>query len=57
MKVKIFDESHELDLEKNINKFLDDLEGEVINIKYNVGIATYGEEQLYCFSALILYKE
>jgi Protein of unknown function (DUF2758). len=57
MKVKIFDENHELDLEKNINKFLNEVDGEIISIKYSVGIATYGEEQLYCFSALILYKE
>ena len=28
---------------------------EVVDIKYQVSIATYGEEQLYCFSAMIIY--
>lgn len=55
MKVKLFDESHELDLEKKINKFL---EGniELIDIKYSISIATSGEDQIYCFSALLMYK-
>lgn len=55
MKVKLFDESHELDLEKKINKFLDD-DIELIDIKYSVSIATCGEDQIYCFSALVLYN-
>lgn len=53
MKVKVFDCGHEKDLEKNINEFIFDKE--VIDIKYQVSIATYGEEQLYCFSAMIIY--
>lgn len=55
MKVKVFDESHEKDLEQSINEFL--LENDnIIDIKYNVAIAVSGEEQIYCFSALIMYK-
>lgn len=54
MKVKLFDESHELDLEKKINKFLES--NELIDIKYSVSIATSGEDQIYCFSALIIYN-
>lgn len=57
MKVKIFDESHEKDLEQAINEFLKDLDGEVEDIKYQVSISTFAEEQLYCFSAMIMYKE
>lgn len=55
MKVKIFDENHEKDLEKAINDFLDD-EIELIDIKYQVAIGLFGEEQVYCFSAMIIYK-
>lgn len=55
MKVKIFDENHEKDLEKSINEFIDGKE--IIDIKYNVSVAMFGEEQIYCFSSLILYKE
>lgn len=54
MKVKIFDESHESDLESDINTFLGSV-NEVYDIKYNVAICTNGEEQIYCFTALILY--
>lgn len=56
MKVKIFDEAHELDLEKAINEFLDDLDGEVIDIKYQVSISVFSEEQIYCFSAMVVYS-
>ena len=56
MKVKIFDESHEKDLEDDINEFIDSLEGELIDIKYQVSCSIYSEEQIYCFSAMIIYK-
>ncbi len=56
MQVKIFDEIHEKDLEDNINKFLKE-EIELIDIKYQVAISIVGEEQLYCFSAMILYRK
>lgn len=55
MKVKIFDENHEKDLEKAINEFLED-DIELIDIKYQVAIGLFGEEQVYCFSAMIIYK-
>ncbi len=57
MKVKIFDENHEQDLEKVINDFLDKLEGEVIDIKYQIGVAVFSEEQVFCFSAMIIYQK
>ena len=56
MKVKIFDEESELDLEQDINNFLD-TDIELIDIKYEVSIGICGEDQIYCFSSLILYKE
>ncbi len=55
MKVKLFDESHELDLEANVNKFLSDFEGEIIDIKYQVALSVYREEQIFCFSCMIIY--
>lgn len=56
MKVKIFDEAHEKDLEEDINEFLEEKNPNVIDIKYSVSIGIYGEEQIYCFSAMILYQ-
>lgn len=57
LKVKVFDESHEKDLEKSVNEFLEDLEGEVIDIKYQVSTSLFSEEQIYCFSAMIIYHK
>lgn len=54
MKVKLFDEECEKDLENSVNAFLSN-NVDVIDIKYQLSIAINGEEQLYCFSAMIIY--
>jgi hypothetical protein len=55
-KVKIFDESHEKNLETKINEFLGNIKGkDIIDIKYEVSITMFSEEQIYCFSAMIIY--
>ena len=57
MKIKIFDESHEKDLEESIKKFIEEKEiDNIIDIKFSVAASLYGEEQIYCFSALMMYK-
>lgn len=55
MLVKVFDESHEKDLEQAVNAFLM-TNIELIDIKYSVGVATFEEEQIYCFTAMIIYR-
>ena len=55
MKVKIFDFEDVGDLEDAINNFLKELEGDVVEIKYQVSSFPSGEEQIYCFSAMIIY--
>lgn len=58
--VKVFDYEHEKDLEKELNQFLRKLdEKQLIDIKYHVA-AMYeegDEEQIYCFSAMVIYRE
>lgn len=54
MKVKLFDENHESDLEKVVNDFLKS-DIEVVDIKYQVSIGIFSEEQVFCFSAMIIY--
>lgn len=54
MKVKLFDFEDESDLEKELNKFLEN-DIDVIDIKFQTTMAVYGEEQLYCFSAMVIY--
>ena len=56
MKVKIFDEMHEKDLENSVNQFLNENNVDVVDIKYQVSIAMFSEEQIYCFSAMIIYQ-
>lgn len=57
MKVKIFDEEHEKDLEDDINKYISENDIDVIDIKLSSSCSIYGEEQIYCFTALIMYAE
>ncbi len=57
MKVKCFDENTEKDLESKINSFLSGLTGDIIDMKYEVAIGIQGEDQIYCFSAMVIYSE
>lgn len=54
MKVKVIDENHEKDLEKAVNEFIE--EKDVIDIKFQVSTSIFGNEQIYCFSAMIMYR-
>ncbi len=56
MKVKIFDLEDEKDLEDEINSFLGDNTINVIDIKYQVSVGVFSEEQVFCFSAMIIYS-
>ena len=56
MKVKVIDEGHESDLEKEINKFISENNIEIVDIKLSTSCSVYSEEQIYCFSAMIIYK-
>ena len=57
MKVKIFDYEDEIDLEEDINAFIEDNDIEVIDIKYQVSVGVFSEEQIFCFSAMIIYTD
>jgi hypothetical protein len=57
LKVKVIDENHEKDLENSVNTFLSTINSDIIDIKFSTSVAIFADEQLYCFSAMILYKE
>ncbi len=57
VKVKCFDEEHETILEDKINEFLLQAQIEIIDIKYQVSSMFDMKSQIYCFSAMIIYKE
>jgi hypothetical protein len=56
MRVKVFDESHEKDLEIAINAFLPKVT-DLMDIKSSVALTVNGEEQIYCFTAMVIYKD
>ncbi len=55
MLVKVFDCDTEKELEECVNNFIYDKE--VIDIKYQLHFLVNGEEQIYCFSCMIIYIE
>lgn len=55
MKIKMFDEEHEKDLEEEINLFI--VDKKVIDIKYELAVTVDHEDQIYCFSAMVMYEE
>lgn len=59
MKVRAFDANHELDLQDNLNSFLKGInEDKIVDIKYCVSVVGFmDKEQIYCFSALVIYKD
>lgn len=59
IQVKLFDREHEKDLEKEMNRFLKGIdERKLVDIKYNVAAIPEEEEeeQIYCFTAMIIYR-
>ncbi|MGD6833452.1 sporulation protein Cse60 [Sutcliffiella halmapala] len=57
VQIKMFDEEHERDLEDSVNDFLRGLaDRDLIDIKYQVGCLLEEEEQIYCFSAMVIFR-
>ncbi len=56
LRVKIIDENHEKDLENGVNNFLESTEYEIVDIQFRSAVSIFSEEQIYCFSAMIIYK-
>ena len=58
MRIKIFDEYHEQDLELKVNDFLKTIKNEkIIDLKYQLAVLYDEREQIYCFSCMIVYLE
>ncbi len=57
LQVKIIDENHEKDLESSINAFLSTLKSDIIEIQFRTCVAVFADEQVFCFSAMILYDD
>lgn len=58
LKIKVFDCDCENQLTKDVNNFIEEINNqdkEVIDIKFSTSIGIYRDEQIYCFSALVMY--
>ena len=56
MKVKIYDEESEKDLERDINEFIENNDVNIIDVQFRTCVGVFSNEQIYCFSAMIMYK-
>ena len=57
VKIKIFDEEHDKDLEEAVNGFLAEIAtDDLIDIKYQLSHFSDGPGQIFSYSAMILYK-
>lgn len=58
LKVKIFDEEHEKDLEEAVNGFLAGIKvADLIDIKYQLSHFSDGPGQIFSYSAMVIYQE
>jgi len=60
LKIKIFDEESEKSLEEKINKLIIDLDSqdkEIKDIKYQANCSIQDDEQVYIYSALVMYDD
>jgi hypothetical protein len=59
IQVKVFDYEHEKDLEKDMNQFLSKMDDKkIVDIKYHVAaMSEEVEDQIYCFSAMVVYRK
>ena len=55
-RVKIFDEPHEKDLEDDINSFISSVDN-ILDIQFRTAVSIFSEDQIYCFSAMIIYED
>jgi Protein of unknown function (DUF2758). len=56
MKIKIFEKTHELDLEDEMNAFFEKNDVEIISMHYQVAMC-FSTELEYSFSCLVRYED
>lgn len=62
LKIKLFDEEHEEDLEETVNAFLENIsESKIKDVKYQVSISdslrAAEEPTIYSYSIMVIYSE
>ena len=60
LKVKAFDCNDEIELTSKINSFIEEIskqDKEVIDIKFSTSVSINDDDQIFCFSALVMYDD
>ena len=57
VQIKVFDEGHEDDLTEVVNAWLQEhADIRLMDIKFSTAVSDFEEEQIYCFSAMVIFS-
>ena len=57
VQIKVFDEEHEDDLTEVVNAGLQEhADIRLMDIKFSTAVSDFEEEQIYCFSAMVIFS-
>ena len=57
VQIKVFDEEHEDDLTEAVNAYLSEhADIRLLDIKFSTAVCDFAEEQIYCFSAMVIFS-
>ena len=57
VQIKVFDEEHEDDLTEVVNSWIQEhADIRLMDIKFSTAVSDFEEEQIYCFSAIVIFS-
>ena len=57
VQIKVFDEEHEDDLTEVVNSWIQaHADIRLMDIKFSTAVSDFEEEQIYCFSAMVIFS-
>ena len=57
VQIKVFDEEHEDDLTEVVNSWIrEHADIRLMDIKFSTAVSDFEEEQIYCFSAMVIFS-
>ena len=57
VQIKVFDEEHEDDLTEVVNSLIQEhADIRLMDIKFSTAVSDFEEEQIYCFSAMVIFS-
>ena len=57
VQIKVFDDEHEDDLTEVVNSWIQEhADIRLMDIKFSTAVSDFEEEQIYCFSAMVIFS-